>query len=109
MLTIPDFQLKLKEIDPDFEIRVNPHSPEIAGVYWKGYCAYIGLPANEIFQERNPSYSDAYGNPHRTSVDVLNMAQAFLRRIESEPEYKDLITTDDFREDVKVPKIAAKQ
>ena len=102
-MKIQELELQLKEIDPAFEIRVNTNvpageQPEIAGVYWDGHCAYIGMPAQEIFETRNPNFLDSYGNVHRGADEVIGMAKAFLKRMNEEPEYRDLITATDEQE-----------
>ena len=97
-----DLELELKKISPHFEIVPNKNSPDIAGLYWKGYCAYIAMPNPEIFPTRNEGFTDAYGNVHRGADQVIDMAKNFLNRIENDAEYKDLITTNDAREEVKI-------
>jgi len=95
MKVIPDFENELKALDPKLEIRTNPNAPDISGVYWDGYCAYVGLPANEIFDEKNPNYTDHYGQVHRTRPVVLEMVRSFLNRIENDKEFVDLIKSND--------------
>ena len=107
-MTIQELELELKSINPDFSIRINPNATEIAGLYWKDYCAYIAMPAKEIFRERREDYRDEYGHIHRSADEVILMAQNFLHRIETEPEFKDLVTTNDEIEGISKPNIKLK-
>lgn len=90
-MTINDFVARLrKNIDPDISIRVNPNHPDIAGVYWKNIHMEIGCPPHEIFEERNPAFTDAFGTPHRTVEEVEAMARSWLFQMKNDPEFFEL-------------------
>lgn len=96
------FIQRLQELDGGFEVRQNTNSPEMSGIYWNGYCAYIGIPSI-LKEKRDEAYIDSYGVVHRSAEEAFGMAEQFLNRIKSDPEFKDLITTDDETENVTVP------
>ena len=102
------FIQKLQELDSGFEVRQNTNSPEMSGIYWNGYCAYIGIPSI-IKEKREESYTDSYGVVHRSAEEALGMAEQFLDRIKSDEEFKDLITTNDEEENVTVPVIKVRE
>jgi hypothetical protein len=114
-MTINELEVRLKQINPDFEIRVNSNSsqdgkpPEMAGLYYKGFCCYIGLPAQQIFETRNTSFTDSYGNVHRGADEVIACAENFLDRMEKEPEFRSLIMSNDDMEGVAKPKITLRK
>jgi hypothetical protein len=83
MKVIPDFENELKQIDPNFSIRVNPQYPEMAGVYWK-HLYICGLPSGEIFDDKKDFYVNTAGLTHRTRPQVLAIVTDYLRRIKGE-------------------------
>ena len=89
--TLPEAEVKIKEIDTDFSIKENPNS-ELAGIYWKDFFAEVSMPKEYIFETRNEGYTDEYGHVHRSMDDLISRCQGFLSRIESDEEYYKDIT-----------------
>ena len=55
-MLISEFESKIKEIDPDLNIRTNKKSNDIAGIYWNDIYVGIAVPPVEIFEEENKGY-----------------------------------------------------
>lgn len=94
-MTIKEFELKLKEIDPLFSIVQHPNNPELAGVYYDRNEAnktgfIVTVPSVEIYETFNPNHQDSTGHPHNASDKVVFVCYDHLRRMSEEPGYKDL-------------------
>lgn len=51
-------------------------------------------PANDVQEERNESYTDDWGRPHRSVEEVMSLAKGFMGRLEDEEQYA-YMTMDD--------------
>lgn len=90
MKTIPDFELELKAIDDGFDIKINPHHLEMAGVYWQGiYC--FAVPGMEIYDEVKNDYVNSVGLRHRTRPEALALAKNYLQRLKHEKGFVELM------------------
>lgn len=88
-MKIQDFEEKIrKEIDPDLSIKVNPNSPDIAGIYYKeAYCA-VSVPPEEIKEEYDKQYVDKMGYPYRTIESAISLLKAKLPSVKDPENYK---------------------
>jgi len=91
-MTIKEFETKLKEIDPKYEIIQHPNNPELAGLYYDrnlinktGFL--VTVPADEIREEYDPSFTDSTGHPHNWGIKVNDIAIEHLRRLAVDKEY----------------------
>ncbi len=95
-MTIQDFEKKLKEIDPKFEIITHPRNPELAGVYYDrkerlspndpDYFV-VTVPSQEIYPEFNANHADSTGHPHNWGTKVIDWCNEHLRRLKEDPAY----------------------
>lgn len=93
-MTIKEFEIKMKEIDPKFEIVQHPNNPELAGLYYDRNDAnktgfLVTVPANEIKEEYDGGYTDSTGHPHNWATRTIAIAQDHLRRLVEEPGYRE--------------------
>jgi hypothetical protein len=84
-MTLNEVDLKLKEINPDFNIVPNPNN-ELASLHWKEHCVYVSMPKENIPEFRTVAYCDPYGRPHRGLREILEMATGINERLK-DPEY----------------------
>lgn len=93
-MKIKEFENKLKEIDPKFEIVQHPNNPELAGLYHDRNDAnksgfVVTVPANEIREEFDANFTDSTGHPHNWASKVTFIANEHLRRLAEDADYKE--------------------
>ena len=98
-MTQKELELKLKEIDEN--IVINDLSKfnvnDIVEVAYKSGSQMINIcacPANEVKEEVDPMYKDEYGRRHRTSGEVLAIANNFINSWKNEEGFQELMTCD---------------
>lgn len=85
----PDFELQLQnEIDPTINFRQNPGNLDIVGIYYGDVYTETAIPSKEIFEERNPSYADNFGYPHRGSIEAIQRVKDFIARFNNDEEFR---------------------
>ena len=88
-MEIQEFEKQIqKEIDSDLEVRINPNAPDMAGVYYQGVYLGVGLPANGIYEDHRPGYTNSMGYPHRNISKTLEHIEARL------PTHKKMVQDD---------------
>lgn len=90
-MTQKEFEIKLQnEVHRDLIVRTNPNCPDVAGVYLKG--AYLfAIPSGQIFEKKNPSYTDKYGTPHRSWPEAIDYARHFVTLMRDDSELYSLM------------------
>lgn len=87
MLT-KDFEAQLqKEVDETINFR-NTANPDIVGIYWGDIYTETAIPSQEIFPERQETYTDLFGYPHRGSIEATARVQGFIHRFNTDEEFK---------------------
>lgn len=76
-MTTKDFELKLKELDPNFNIR-KCNCPDIESIYYLDTFIGRTIPANNIYEEVREDYKDETGRVHRTVGEALELAKHWL-------------------------------
>ena len=85
-MKITDFEKKIQdEIDPRLNIRINPNSDDIAGVYLGDTYMGIAVPPQEIHEEFTPKYCDSRGYPYRSIKMVTDIISGKIDKF-SDPE-----------------------
>ncbi len=83
-MTTKDFEIKLKEIDENLNIRPAAVA-DMEGVYYKDIFI-IGIPSNNIYEETDPNYKNELGTPHKIIPVALAQIAQWLANIEEELE-----------------------
>jgi hypothetical protein len=92
-MLITEFEKKIKEeIHPDLNIRINPNSDDIAGVYLGDSYMGVALPPEEIKDEFSPKYTDKRGYPYRCIQQALDMISGKLTKFQ-DPEVIKVMNT----------------
>ena len=91
-MLIKDFETELKELDPRLSIVQNPNRANIANIKLNGQDV-CPIPANEIREERDPTYCIEMPNgmmiPHRSRQEALIAVKHILEYIKT-PEGNDV-------------------
>lgn len=87
-----DFELQLKEIDENINIRPSAVS-DMEGIYYKDI--YIcGIPSNNIYEETKSDYKNELGTPHKTTLVAIQQVNQWLEEkednLELEKEFNEL-------------------
>jgi hypothetical protein len=98
-MTIQELELKLKEIDEN--IVINDLSKfnvtDIVEVAYNNNGQMINIcacPSSEVREEIDVTYKDEYGRRHRTSGEVLAIANNFINQWRNEEGFQELMTCD---------------
>jgi hypothetical protein len=79
-MTIKQFELELKEINENINIRPSAVS-DMNGIYYKD--VYIcGIPSDNIYEEVRYEYKNEMGTPHKTSTVAKGQVENWLSRID---------------------------
>lgn len=94
-----ELELKLKEIDEHIVIndlsKFNVNDVVEVAYNHNGQMINIcAAPAYEIKEEIDPNYKDEYGRRHRTSAEVLAIANNFINSWKNEEGFVELMTCD---------------
>ena len=96
-MLISDFEQKIKtEIDPRLVIRTRPEAfTDIGAVGIEGMPnAICTVPSTEIYEDKRPDYKDLGGNVHSTITEVESKIKTYLLRLETEPEFKEIESSE---------------
>jgi hypothetical protein len=92
-MTTKEFELKLKELDENFNIR-KCNVPDIESIYYLDTFIGRTIPANNIYEDVRPDYKDDTGRVHRTVGEALELAKHWLtmkdEELELDREFKEL-------------------
>jgi len=92
-MTIQEFETKLKELDPLFQIIPHPTNTDVSGVYYDPVPAnktgfIITVPSQEIREERDPSFQDETGHVHNWASKVMAVCEQHVDRMRNMPGYR---------------------
>ena len=76
------------EVDSTINFREHPVNKDIVGIYWGDIYTETAIPSQEIFEERNPSYTDLFGFPHRGSNEATARVKMFIERFNTDQEFR---------------------
>lgn len=92
MITTAEFEKQLQEeVDPTINFREHKENKDIVGIYWGDIYTETAIPSQNIKEERDMSYTDNFGYPHRGSIEAKARVEMFIKRFNED---------DDFRRDV---------
>jgi len=97
MMTTKEFEAQLqKEVDPTINFREHPVNKDIVGIYWGDIYTETAIPSQTIKEERESTYTDLFGYPHRGSIEAKARVEMFITRFNTEEEFrKDVLGIDD--------------
>lgn len=85
------FEQELKAIDHCLSIVVNHNCPDVAGIYWNT-SFLVTIPSGQIYDEKKTTYTDKWGNVHRTRPEAIAQVKNFLWRLQNEPDFLEAMT-----------------
>ena len=96
-MTTKEFEKQLQDtVDATINFREHPLNKDIVGIYWGDIYTETAIPSQEIFPERQESYTDLFGYPHRGSIEAEARIKMFIERFNTEEEFrKDILGIED--------------
>ena len=89
IFTNDEFLKKLQdEVDPTINFRQNPGNLDIKSIYWGDIYTETAIPSGDIREDRDPSYTDNFGYPHRGSNEATARVKMFIERFNTDEEFK---------------------
>jgi hypothetical protein len=86
MQVFPDFEAELRKIDPRLSIVPNPNYPQLANIKLDGVDV-CPIPANDIREESDPSYtvefSNGFRSKHRSRPEAIDRVNAIIEMIKT--------------------------
>jgi len=103
-MTTQEYELQIrKELDQSINFREHPVNKDIVGIYYGDVYTETAIPANEIFEERNLSYTDLFGYPHRGSIEATGRVKEFINRFNTDEEFKNDVLGIDMVDEEEIP------
>jgi hypothetical protein len=88
-MTTKEYEKQLQDtVDPTINFREHPVNKDIVGIYYGDAYTETAIPALEINAERQESYTDNFGYPHRGYIEATERVIGFIERFKTDEGFR---------------------